>query len=152
MVWLDEFAEMGPNMPNVKIKSRDITYNLIQQAIERVAAEYLLPVSFRMDEIKVPFSGKATGSCLMLCHPDHLSDYYSFCITMNTQGIVTYIQIRAYGNSKLTDLKNKRDQRISSRKLTDRLLSTLIEVDDSEYNAEYAYYDALQDVIMEAFA
>lgn len=152
MVWSDTLAKMGPNMPTVKIRGGvDITYNLIQKAIEKVASEYLLPVSLEMDEFGIAFSGKEYEPCLTLYHPDHLSDYYRFCITMNVQGIVTYIEIKPYGNSKLTDQKSKRDQRTSSHKFTRRLLGTLTEVDDSEYDAEYAYYDALQDVIMEAF-
>ena len=147
--------ELKQSQAGIKIKggAGKVSYETIQAAIAAKAEEYGIPVAFENDVIRSGgLFNKQEEPCLVLYHPEHPHDYFRNCITFHTQGIVAYIDINYYGFSALTGQKNTKEERESSDSFGRFLLGKLTKVDSVGYEAEYSYYDAIKDIIEEAFS
>lgn len=81
---------------------KGITLHAIRDALAEYFNEAEIPVKFYFDQIK--FGGlisNSTGDCLVLCHPDHMTDYYKIAVQVKHQGKFAYVSVNDFGTSKL---------------------------------------------------
>lgn len=73
----------------------------IKNIIENVADEQGIPVSVYRDQASSGgFFNKTYEDCLVLVHPEHTSDYFSFCIRVSSQGKMAFVMVDTFGTSK----------------------------------------------------
>lgn len=99
MIKADNLREFRPS---VRYKDgTGITLQTVQDALTTFAQEMGIPVAFHKDEVK---SGGLFNSsleeCLVLYYPDHLDDYFNFCIRVSHQGSYAFVSVNDFGKSK----------------------------------------------------
>ncbi len=81
--------------------------------------------------------------CLILTNTEHTNDYFKYCLTLRAQGKSAFLSIYYYGQSRLTGQMNKVEQRKESRSLSGSLANAMFGVDETAFQDEYNYYQAL---------
>lgn len=78
-----------------------ITPETVQTALQECAAKMGIPIAFRNDQVKAGSFFKPTyEDCLVMYHPDHLNDYFNFCIRVSHQGSYAFVSVNDFGVSK----------------------------------------------------
>lgn len=138
--------------PSFRIRG-EITLSELKQRLQDYNDQnYGLPVRIDFDQIK---SGGLFNSsledCLTITNLNHAYDYFKYCITVRRQGMMSIVTMTYYGQSTLTGQKNKQQEREESGSLGGMLLNIFKSVDNSQYQAEYEYYDMLEAMYTEFF-
>lgn len=82
------------------ISPRFISLGELRGIFGKAASARRLPSRFRLDEIEGGRGGKTTSfPCLIIEHPGHPTDYFKFCITMDTEGDRCVFTPFVFGNS-----------------------------------------------------
>ena len=99
MIKADELRELRPD---VRYKDgRDITLQSVQAAISNCAQEMGIPVAFYDEQVKAGgLFSSSTEDCIVLYHPEHLNDYFKFCIRVRHQGTYAFVSVNDFGKSK----------------------------------------------------
>ena len=132
----------------------DITLSMIRQKLEEInEEEYEMPIRFYYEQIK---SGGLFNSsieeCLILENEEHSDDYFKYCITTRKQGKKTIIMMYYYGRSVLTGKARQTERRRETGGIGGMILNAFSGVNETEYAAEYDYYDMVEEMFREAFA
>lgn len=126
----------------------NLSLDQLQKALDEICEEQALPVLVQRDEVKV---GKGVGSlfvqaepCLVIYHRQHMSDYYSNVLILTQEGKRSYLSQYLGGDSK-----NYRNQVIG--KSQGGLIGGMVARSaTAKIAAEHAYYDMVNDAILEA--
>ena len=129
----------------------DISLPLIRETLLEYNDEnYGLPITIASEQIK---SGGLLNSqvedCLILTNTEHSYDYFKYCITLKKQGKMATVNMRYYGQSKHTGEMNKAEER--GKKLGGMLFNAIKGTDQAGFDAEYEYYDMLEQMFSEVF-
>lgn len=149
-------SELKPiEKPNYRIREDDtpITLAGIKSYFESYNNEnYGLPIRISFDQIK---SGGLFNStledCLSIINVQHENDYFKYCLTLRKQGRIAMVAMTYYGQSALTGQKNKQQEREQNGSLGGILMNLFSSVDETQYAAEYDYYDMLEEMFSEMF-
>lgn len=89
------------NLYSLKTFDSNINLDTIKSAIQNAAAQYGVPVTFANDQLKVGgLLNSETRPCLIVCHPEHLKDYFKFVISIHQNSGMTFINCSTFGQSK----------------------------------------------------
>lgn len=81
-----------------------MTLEAVQQVLASYASRAGISLSFRREQIK---SGGLFNSrmedCVIVYHPDHMKDYFSFCIKITRQDDFIIVFVKEMGQSKQMD-------------------------------------------------
>ena len=112
--------------------------------------EYGLPIEISEDQIK---SGSLFNSSieeyLILTNVNHRDDYFKYCLTLRKQGKMATVNLQYYGSSVLTAKAQQTEERKNS--LGGMLLNVVSGVNQAAYDAEYEYYEMLENLFQDAF-
>lgn len=88
--------------PRVSFKNGDgVTLENIQAAYTDCANQMGIPVAFYRDQVTSGgLFNSSVQDCLVLYHPDHMKDYFKFCIRISYQGIAAFVSVDVFGESK----------------------------------------------------
>lgn len=128
-----------------------ITLPLIKENLTKINDEQFgLPIKVENERIKSGGLFKSTEEeCLILTNTSHPNDYFKYCITLSKQGKMATVNMRYYGSSKLTGDMNRAEER--GGKLSGMLMNAIVGVDKAAMQAEYEYYDMLEELFVEVF-
>ena len=99
MIKADELREFRPNVRYQD--GTDVTLQSVQFAIQDCAGKMGIPVSFYNDQVKSGgLFNSSVEDCIVLHHPEHLNDYFKFCIRVKHQGTYALVSINDFGQSK----------------------------------------------------
>lgn len=74
----------------------------LQTMLAALADKYSIPVAFYNEQIKYGgLIGGSTKECLVLYHPNHKNDYFSFVLQVTYQGRYAFLDIDEIGQSKM---------------------------------------------------
>lgn len=99
MIKADELREFRP-----VVRYRDgknITLQIVQDAIEDCAQGMGIPVAFYADQVKSGgMFNKTVEDCIVLYHPAHQYDYFKICVRVSHQGSYAFVSAMDFGTSK----------------------------------------------------
>ena len=114
--------------------------------------EYGAPIRIYGEQIK---SGGLLNSsienCLVIENMMCPKDYFKFCITTRRQGRQTLIPMYYYGWSALTGRAHQVEENRRSGSLGGLIINALIGVNQAAYNAEYDYYEMVNEMFGRLF-
>ena len=90
-----------------------VTSDTVQQALANEAAKMGIPIAFYTEQIKIGGLmgiGGVTEDCIVLHHPDHRKDYFSFVVRVSHQGAKAVVSIDGFGRSKLMKAEESRQR------------------------------------------
>lgn len=81
-----------------------LTLEFVQNELETAMANAGVAVAFECEQIKTGgiFNSSAID-CLIMYHPEHIKDYFKFCIYIVYEGNNAVVCVREYGHSKQMD-------------------------------------------------
>lgn len=128
-----------------------ITLEVIKRVFEETNNDnYGLPINITYDQVKSGgFFNSSVEDCLIITNTLHPNDYFKYCITIKKQGKIATVTMTYWGTSSLTAQKNKQEERNQSGSLGGMLLNLVSGVNENDYNAEYQYYDMLEQMFVE---
>ncbi|MCL1793490.1 MAG: hypothetical protein FWG34_06445 [Oscillospiraceae bacterium] len=100
----------------------------------------------------------STEPCLVLCHPEHREDYFSFCIRVKRLGRYAFVSIKDFGKSKQMTKANISENMKNDRKgkkmsyIVGSMLGQAIRTIGSnkeQLENETNYYQCLSDIFDE---
>lgn len=150
MLKRDDLKSTGkPGVRYERDTAEVISISLIQQLLKQENEEkFGLPIEISVDQVKSGgFFNSTTEDCIVITNKEHVSDYFKYCLTLQRQGKMAYLSIWYYGVSVLTGKANQTEARKGS--LGGMLLNAVSGVNQSAYDAEYQYYDMLDNLISE---
>ena len=115
MIKADELREFRPvvRYPDGK----DITLQVVKNAINDCAKSKGLPVAFYPDQVKSGgMFNKTIEDCIVLYHPEHQSDYFKICIRVSHQGNYAFVSAMDFGKSKQMKKADQAEAYRESRK------------------------------------
>lgn len=129
-----------------------LTLGVVKELIERCNEEnYGLPIQIRADQIKQGNLLRATiEDCLIVTNTQHSGDYFKYCLTLRKQGKMATLAFQYYGMSVLTGKANETEERKKSGTFSGFLLNKAFGVNQAELDAEYEYYEMLDNLLAEA--
>lgn len=138
--------------PSVRYRAENaavLSIGLIQQLLEAQNEEsYGLPIDISVDQVKSGgLFNSSVEDCIVITNTEHPSDYFKYCLLLQRQGKMAYLSINYYGSSVLTAKAQQSEARKSS--LSGRLVNAVTGVNQAAYDAEYQYYDMLDELIQE---
>ncbi|MBQ9535079.1 MAG: hypothetical protein IJU78_04485 [Clostridia bacterium] len=153
MIKLSELKEIDNFPGRVKIKNAaSLTLNTVKAALAQSLSEYGVPYTLQFDEVESGgLFSKSREQCLCIINPQHVTDYFKYCIRISVTGNVAFATINYYGQSSLTGKKNLEAERKNSGSLGRMALSAIFKTDNSAFEAEYQYYDVVDEAIKETF-
>ena len=89
----------------------EITLSVVQHALSGEADQYGIPIAFYTDQVQtggLMGMGGSTEECIVLFHPEHPKDYFSFVIRVSHQGTYAFARVDGYGKSKLMKAEESR--------------------------------------------
>lgn len=93
--------DLVENLYSLKTFDAGITLDTVRSAIQNTAAKYGVPVTIADDQLKVGgLLNSETRPCLLVCHPEHIKDYFKFVISLHQNSGMTFINCDTYGTSK----------------------------------------------------
>lgn len=99
MIKADELREFRP-----VVRYRDgknITLQIVQDAITDCALSMGIPVAFYADQVKSGgMFNKTIEDCIVLYHPEHQYDYFKICVRVSHQGSYAFVSAMDFGTSK----------------------------------------------------
>ncbi|MBR2489973.1 MAG: hypothetical protein IKB65_00620 [Ruminiclostridium sp.] len=136
-----------------------ITPEVVQAALQECADKMGIPVAFRNDQIKSGSFFKPTyEDCLVMYHPDHLNDYFNFCIRVSHQGSYAFVSVNDFGVSKQISkadhaewAKQDRKGKPLSYKVGSKITSSLTTLgkNKQKLEEEQMYYQCIFDLFDE---
>lgn len=148
MIKADNLREFRPT---VQFKnSSGVTLSAVQEAIEKCAEDMEIPVAFYDDQVK---SGSLFNSsvedCIVLYHPDHMHDYFKFCIRTKRQGRYAFVSVNNFGESKQIAKANyAENSKKEGGSMLDRLIMTAGR-NKQKLEEEQMYYQCIFDIFDE---
>lgn len=155
MIKADELREFRPTYQYKDGES--ITLEAVQSAMAEEAQKNGIPIAFYSEQVKSGgMFNKTIEDCLVMYHPDHRNDYFSFCIRVQKQGSMAFIAVNDFGSSKQMDkyarseyAKEDRRGKDMSYKIGSMIGSGIRNLGKSKqkYEEEQNYYNALQSIL-----
>ncbi len=152
MIKIDDLREFRPKYRFED--GVDMSLEVIKEALQLEANRIGIPIAFYADQVK---SGglftRQIEDCLVMYHPDHRNDYFTFCIRVQHQGSMAYVSVNDFGSSKQMDkftraelAKQDRQGKEMSYKIGSMIGSGLRNMGKSKQKLEEEqnYYDAIQ--------
>lgn len=104
--------ELQEMRPTVQYKDgQNITLQSIRSALKNYLDSGNIAVAFDTEQIKRGgVLGGHTEDCLVVYHPEHRKDYFSFAVTVKNQGTYAFVSVSSFGVSKLMNLEAARKQ------------------------------------------
>lgn len=135
----------------IREENGPITLEVIKRVFEDTNNNnYGLPINITYDQVKSGgFFNSSVEDCLIITNSLHPNDYFKYCITIRKQGKIATVTMTYWGTSTLTSQKNKQEERNQSGSLGGMLLNMISGVNENDYNAEYQYYDMLEQIFVE---
>ncbi|MBQ6718418.1 MAG: hypothetical protein IJN22_05925 [Clostridia bacterium] len=135
----------------IREENGPITLEVIKRVFEDTNNDnYGLPINITYDQVKSGgFFNSSVEDCLIITNTLHPNDYFKYCITIRKQGKIATVTMTYWGTSSLTAQKNKQEERNQSGSLGGMLLNLVSGVNENDYNAEYQYYDMLEQMFVE---
>lgn len=137
----------------IRIKNAaELSLSMIQSSLTDSLSEYGVPFSIRADQVQSGgLFNKQYEDCLCIVNPQHETDYFKFCIRLQKTGTMAFVYVNYYGESRLTGQKNQEDARRNSGSLAKMALGAIFKADQQALDAEYNYYEIVQDALRELF-
>ncbi len=91
----------------------DINLKVVQNALTEEANKHGIPIAFYADQVRVGGVmgiGSKVEDCIVLHHPDHKKDYFTFVIRVAHQGTYAFVSVDGYGKSKLMRAEEGRNR------------------------------------------
>lgn len=91
----------------------DITLPVVQKALTDEANKHGIPIEFYSEQVRVGGvmgMGGKVEDCLVLHHPEHKKDYFTFVIRVAHQGTYAFVSVDGYGKSKLMKAEDSRQR------------------------------------------
>lgn len=87
--------------PTVRYKDGNgITLQAVLAAIKECARNNGIPVAFYKDQVKSgTLLNPAVEDCIVMHHPNHMFDYFKFCIRVAHQGNYAFVHVNDFGRS-----------------------------------------------------
>lgn len=127
----------------------DLLSELLLNANEN---EYGLPISIQKDTVKSGSLLKPVlEDCLLITNEDHPTDYFKYCLLLRRQGKMATVAMFYYGTSVLTGKMNRAAERKNSGTLRGMVANAVFGPDQTAYEAEYEYYNMLEQLFEEVF-
>ena len=103
--------ELREMRPQVRYRNgKDITLEVIKEALKNAADDAGVPVGFREDVVLTGGLLSGTGeNCLVLFHPEHPKDYFNICVRVKYQGNYAFVTVNDFGVSRLLGNKGSHD-------------------------------------------
>lgn len=102
MIKIDELREFRPTYRFEDGAS--ISLEAVQNALATEAEKHDVPVAFYADQVKSgSLFNKQIEDCIVMYHPEHRYDYFTFCIRVQHQGSMAYVAVNDFGSSKQMD-------------------------------------------------
>lgn len=102
MIKIDELREFRPTYRFEDGAS--ISLEAVQNALTAEAEKHGVPIAFYADQVKSGgLFNKQIEDCLVMYHPEHRYDYFTFCIRVQHQGSMAYVAVNDFGSSKQMD-------------------------------------------------
>lgn len=102
MIKIDELREFRPTYRFEDGAS--ISLEAVQNALAAEAEKHDVPVAFYADQVKSgSLFNKQIEDCIVMYHPEHRYDYFTFCIRVQHQGSMAYVAVNDFGSSKQMD-------------------------------------------------
>ena len=135
----------------IREENGPITLEVIKRVFEDINNDnYGLPINITYDQVKSGgFFNSSVEDCLIITNTLHPNDYFKYCITIRKQRKIATVTMTYWGTSSLTAQKNKQEERNQSGSLGGMLLNLVSGVNENDYNAEYQYYDMLEQMFVE---
>lgn len=91
--------------PDYEYKNgREITLEFVKEKLSVAMENAGAPIAFERDQIKIGgIFNSGTVDCLVMYHPEHVKDYFNFCIYIIYEGNDAVVCVREYGQSKQMD-------------------------------------------------
>jgi len=114
MIQEKELQEMRPS---VQYKNgQNITLQSIRNALQNCLGSSNIPASFDTEQIKRGGILGHTEECLVIYHPEHRKDYFSFAVSIKHQGTDAVASVNCFGTSKLMNMEAARKQFFTAAK------------------------------------
>lgn len=132
----------------------EVSLNMIGQRIQMInSVEYGAPIRLYGDQIRSGgLLNYSIENCLIIENIRYPKDYFRFCITTRRQGKQTLILMYYYGWSSLTVKAHQDEERRRSGSLSGLLINALVGVNQADYNAEYDYYEIVNEIFERLFS
>ena len=92
MIKIDELREFRPTYRFEDGAS--ISLEAVQNALATEAEKHDVPVAFYADQVKSgSLFNKQIEDCIVMYHPEHRYDYFTFCIRVQHQGSMAYVAV-----------------------------------------------------------
>lgn len=102
MIKIDDLREFRPTYRFEDGAS--ISLEAVQNALTTEAEKHGVPIAFYADQVKSGgMFNKQIEDCLVMYHPEHRNDYFTFCIRIQRQGSMAYVIVNDFGSSKQMD-------------------------------------------------
>lgn len=132
----------------------NVTLENIASIFMEKVNELQIPVICEMDQIKTGgLFNSSVENCLNTYHPEHKTDYYHYCIMVSRQGLMAFVKLYVFGNSK-QDAKFIRGQELKQNADLFSLIGRGINAigkNKNSYQQEANYYTAVRNLIEEIF-
>ncbi|MBR7081235.1 MAG: hypothetical protein IKI49_00780 [Oscillospiraceae bacterium] len=155
MIRIENLKEVENFPGRVRFKLDDAasgTLDAVSEALSQSLDEYGIPYTLQFDEVESGgLFSKQRERCLCIINPQHVADYFKYCIRMSVTGNVAFATINYYGQSALTGKKNLEEDRKKSGSLGRMALGAIFKTDNSAFEAEYQYYDVVDEAIKDTF-
>ena len=138
---------ISSDKPDVRYRKDDaaaISVDLIQQLLEIINRQsYELPIDISVDQVKSGgLFNSSVEDCVIITNTEHPMDYFKYCLILQKQGKMAYLRKWYYGNSTLTRKSAQNGGRGGFLGFGG--------VNQAAFDAEYNYYDMLDELIQEA--
>lgn len=112
--------------------------------------EYGLPIEIMEEEIRSGgLFNSSSEACLILINTEHRNDYFKYCLTLRKQGKMATVSLQYYGMSVLTGKARQAEER--KQTLGGMLLNAVAGVNQAAYDAEYEYYEMVENLFQSVF-
>jgi len=102
MIKIDELREFRPTYQYEN--GENINLEAVKAALTETAEENGIAIAFYEDQVKSGgIFNRVIEDCLVMYHPEHRYDYFTFCIRVQREGPLTLIAVNDFGSSKQMD-------------------------------------------------
>ena len=104
-------SELKEFLPEIQCRGGEsITLEEVRQRLGTHAEKHGLKIALSTEQIKTGgMLNSKTDNCLVMYNPEHVKDYFHFCIRIRQKGSCSYILVEQFGQSKQMDKAYRRE-------------------------------------------